>query len=213
MRQFQVINRAIEAGVRIDVRAEAHSHSLEKFDEFTRRVMLAAVKGHVLEKVSETALVLLFVQGAGENEKAQGSAIAWFAIGEHNVAHAVLQLAETRRGIWLEITFLLRKQDGFRWGLFPGRGRRRESQEEEKAAKNPHWALCSPKKARLQVNKDPSTGRGRFNGSRTAAGTRPRQVPPRRSKRADRRSAIAPSRQKSLGARGNAHRARPIRPG
>jgi hypothetical protein len=121
--QLQAIDGALEAGVRVDVRAETHSHSLEKLDQFSRRIMLAAVEGHVLEKMRETALVFLLVQRAGENEEAQGGAVARLAIGAHNVANAVLQLAETRCGIWLEIAFLLRKQNGFCRALIPGGGR------------------------------------------------------------------------------------------
>jgi hypothetical protein len=95
--------------------------------------------------VGETALVLLLVQRASEDEEAQGCAIAWFAIREHNVANTVLQLPETRCGIWFEITFLLRKKDGFRRALILCRSGRRESQEKEKAAKNPHRGYMLPK--------------------------------------------------------------------
>ena len=54
---------------------------------------------------------------------------------------------------------------------------------------------------------------GGINGSRTRAGTRQPPVPPIRSTRADRRSAIAPGRQTSPGDAGSAHRATPTTPG
>ena len=62
MRQLQLVDRAIEAGVGVDISSEAHPHPLEELHKRAWWVMRAAVERHVLEKMRETSLVVLLVQ-------------------------------------------------------------------------------------------------------------------------------------------------------
>src|SRR5438067_1734649 len=62
MCQLQLVDRAIEAGVGVDISSESHPHPLKELHERAWRVMRAAVERHVLEKMRETSLVVLLVQ-------------------------------------------------------------------------------------------------------------------------------------------------------
>jgi hypothetical protein len=69
--QFQDVNSALEAGIRVRVATEVHAHPLEKFDQRAGRVVRAAVERHVLEKMRQAPLIILLVQRSGEHQQAQ----------------------------------------------------------------------------------------------------------------------------------------------
>jgi hypothetical protein len=70
----------------------------------------------VLEEVCKSALVLLFVKGAGEDDEAEAGSAAGFGVGEDGVAEAVFEGSEADGGVWGEVRLMLGK---------PGRGGRR----------------------------------------------------------------------------------------
>ena len=136
--QFEKINGAIETGVGVGVAAKAHSHALEKFHQRPGRVMRAAVEGHVLEEVGEAALILLFFERTAAHEQTEGGASFRFVIGQHNIAEAVWQGSEMRRGIGFKIArFLRERRSFFEWRRVLRRSdwREGESEEEKKAEK------------------------------------------------------------------------------
>jgi hypothetical protein len=57
---LQLVDRFVEAGVRVDVCAEAHTQRLHEVRDVLLREMQRAVEGHVLDKVREPALILVF---------------------------------------------------------------------------------------------------------------------------------------------------------
>ncbi|MEY2499240.1 MAG: hypothetical protein QOD12_2796, partial [Verrucomicrobiota bacterium] len=116
VREVEAIDGPVKARVSIAVGAEAHADALEEFHDGAGRIMCASVERHVLEKMSESALILFFVERSCENQEPQRSAPFRFLIGANDIAKAVGQRAKVRRGIRLEITGLLRE----RQALFRG---------------------------------------------------------------------------------------------
>jgi hypothetical protein len=58
-RNLKLVNRLVEAGVRVDVRAEAHPERLHEIDDFEPRKVERPVEGHVLHEMREPSLVVL----------------------------------------------------------------------------------------------------------------------------------------------------------
>ena len=101
--QIEHVNGAVEGRVGVGIAAEVHAHALEKLDQGAGRVVGAAVKGQVLEKVGEPALGLGFVQGAGGDDQAQGNASAGFGVGAQGIGETVGQSAHRERGVGGEV--------------------------------------------------------------------------------------------------------------
>ena len=94
-RQEQVVDRLVEAGVRVGVGAKAHADGLEVFHQGSGRVVGGAVEQHVLEIVGHAPLVVRLVQRSGLHVQIQGHPVARLAVGQEHVAQAVVQSAES----------------------------------------------------------------------------------------------------------------------
>jgi len=112
LRQLEQVLRAVEAGEGVRVAAEAHAHALEELDERARRVVRAAVEGHVLEEVREAALVLALMERAGLDDQAQRGPALRLLVGIDDVADAIGQPAEARRRVGRQVAGLVGKGRG-----------------------------------------------------------------------------------------------------
>ena len=56
----ETIDGLVDRGIGIDVSAEIHTHGLEIIDDAFAREVLGAVEGHMLQKMRQTVLVILF---------------------------------------------------------------------------------------------------------------------------------------------------------
>ncbi len=151
MREFEEIDRAIEAGVGVRIAAKAHAHALEELDQRTGRVTLAAIEGHVLEEMGQPALVVALVERTSENEEAEGDAAFWFAIWQDDVTQAVRELAEARGWIGLKITPFMRKRGRLCDGCGAFRGSKRRERKRGSEEKREVYAIQNAKRFRPAV--------------------------------------------------------------
>ena len=75
-RHGELVDRLVVRGVRIDVCAEGHAEPAKRVDQFVRRVLRRAVEQHVLEEVSGTRLIGVFLAGAGVDRQSHLGAAA-----------------------------------------------------------------------------------------------------------------------------------------
>lgn len=75
--------------------------------------ILTAVEDHVLEEVSDSALVIGFVERSGSDVKAHRDPSGRFDILADGIAHAVGQGSETDLGIVRDVTRFMRPGNGF----------------------------------------------------------------------------------------------------
>ena len=93
-RNLQLEDGLVEAGVRVDVRAEAHADRLHERDDPLIREVLRAVERHVLDHVGEPALVLVLEDRAGADDEPELGAVARRLVGADVIAQAVRQRAD-----------------------------------------------------------------------------------------------------------------------
>ena len=103
-RQVQLVHGLVEAGPRIGVRTKGQARALQERHELTRRQVLRALEGHVLEEMGEAALRLGFHERAGLDQEAQADTVRRSALRQDGVAHAVGQPAPGNGGIMGEHT-------------------------------------------------------------------------------------------------------------
>ena len=56
----EAIDGLVDGGIGVDVSTEVHTHGLKIIDDAFAREMLGAVEGHMLQKMRQTILVILF---------------------------------------------------------------------------------------------------------------------------------------------------------
>ena len=106
--QLDLVDGAVEGSVRVGVAAETHAQALKVLHQGAgARVVRASVEGHVLEEMSQTALILRLLEGSGQDLKAEGGPLARFGVGPHHVAQAIFQDAEMGGRIGGEVAALL----------------------------------------------------------------------------------------------------------
>ena len=98
-RNGQNVNRFVEAGARVQVRAKSHTNRLEIFHDIIFREMCGAVKRHVLNEVRQAALILIFQHGTGIDHQPQFHAFFGLGVFADVVAQSVGQCAGLDRGI------------------------------------------------------------------------------------------------------------------
>ena len=90
-RDVEHVNGFVERCRRIDVRAEARADGLEKRHQLTRLEVLGAVERHVLEKVREPALVVVFLQRANVDRQSHRHALLRPLVLADEIADAIGQ--------------------------------------------------------------------------------------------------------------------------
>ncbi len=93
-RDLQLVDRFVEAGMRVHVRAEAHPEALDEGGDVLTGKVRRAVEGHVLDEVRQPALVIVFEHRTGVHHQAQlGSASGRRVVAAHVVLEAIRQSA------------------------------------------------------------------------------------------------------------------------
>ena len=92
-RDLQLVDRFIEARVRVHVRAEAHAEALDEGGDVLAGEVRCAVEGHVLDEVGQASLVVVFEHGTGVHHQAQLGAAFRRAVAADVVLKAVGQSA------------------------------------------------------------------------------------------------------------------------
>ena len=62
--------------------------------------VFSAIEGHVLDKVGQTLLVVIFENGAGFNHEPEFGSFFGFLVGTYVVAQSVVKLAH--RDLWID---------------------------------------------------------------------------------------------------------------
>ena len=93
-RNLQLVDRLVEAGVGVDVRAEAHAGRLQERDDVLLGKVARAVEGHVLDEVRQPALVVVFEHRSGVDHEPELGAVLRLLVGADVVAHAVRERAD-----------------------------------------------------------------------------------------------------------------------
>src|SRR5690606_31466584 len=93
-RYLKHVHRFVEGGIRVQVGTEPHTHALNNVDELLLLVFLSAVEGHVLGKVGQTELVVVFEDGAGIYHEPQFGAILRLLIPPDVVSKPVIEAAD-----------------------------------------------------------------------------------------------------------------------
>ena len=126
--QVELVGRLVEVGRGVGVGAEGQTAALEHLDHLALGDALAAVEGHVFEKVGQTLLGVCFHQRAGVEPQPQGRLPGRGGVVDDGVTHAVGQGAETHVRISGDVTDRLgplTRREPDRLGPFRrGRGRR-----------------------------------------------------------------------------------------
>ena len=133
-RDLQLVDRLVEARVRVDVRAEAHAERLHEVDDVEPREVERAVERHVLDEVRETALVLFLEHRARVDDQPQLRARLRDLVGADVVAQAVRQPADRDLRIDGDDVLELRGGDIRRDGVLlggGGRDRRRQRGQQQ----------------------------------------------------------------------------------
>ena len=125
--QLQQVEGAVETGGGVGVAAKAHAHALEELDERAGGEVAAAVEGHVLQEVGDAALAFLLVHAARQDEESEGRAPLGLRVALHDVAQAVVELAEARGRIGLQVAALVGET---RSGRGKGKGAQKERREQ-----------------------------------------------------------------------------------
>ena len=85
-RQIELVDRTVEAGLGVGVRAERQPGTLQEVDQLAGRPVGRALERHVLQEVREAALVVVLHQRAGLDQQAQADAARWRGIRQDGVA-------------------------------------------------------------------------------------------------------------------------------
>ncbi len=93
-RNLQLVDRLVEAGVGVDVGAEAHARRLQERDHVLLGKVTRAVEGHVLDEVRQPALVVVFEHRPGVDDEPELGTILRLLVDADVVAHAVGQRAD-----------------------------------------------------------------------------------------------------------------------
>jgi hypothetical protein len=88
-RNLQLVDRLVEARVGVDVRAETHARGLQKPDDVLLRKTARAVEAHVLNEVSETALIIVFENRSCVDDQPKLRAILRSLVGPDVISQAV----------------------------------------------------------------------------------------------------------------------------
>ena len=92
-RHLQHVDRLVEAGVRVDVRPEAHADALQVVEQLRLFEVLRAVERHVLDEVGQPELVVVLEHRTGTDDEAQEGAVLGPAVLPHVVPEAVVELS------------------------------------------------------------------------------------------------------------------------
>ena len=92
-RHLEHVDGLVEAGVGVDVGAEAHAERLDERHELLLGKVLGAVEGHVLDEVREPALVVVFENRAGVDDEPELGALLRLLVGADVVVQAVRRAA------------------------------------------------------------------------------------------------------------------------
>ena len=91
---LQLVDRFVEAGVGVDVRAEPHAERLHEVANGIAGKVLRAVEGHVLDEVGQAALVFVLEHGPGiDREPKLGAGLRQPVLADV-VAEAIGQCAD-----------------------------------------------------------------------------------------------------------------------
>ena len=99
-RNPQLVDRLIEAGVGVDVGAKAHSGRLQERDPVLLGKVTRPVEGHVLDKVRQPALVVVFEHRSGVHHEPDLGTVLRLLVGADVVAHPVRERAH--RDPWVD---------------------------------------------------------------------------------------------------------------
>ena len=98
-RHLEEIDRGVEAGRGVQVRAKRAADRLEVVDDLLLGEALRAVEGHVLDEVGQPALLLLLEDGAGLHDQRKVGPVARLLVVPDVVGQAVAERAAGDRGV------------------------------------------------------------------------------------------------------------------
>ena len=93
------VDRLVEARVGVDVGAEAHAERFEERDDLVLREVARAVEGHVLGKMRQPALIVVFEDRPRLDDEPKLGAFLGLLVGSHVVAQAIRQRPDRDLGI------------------------------------------------------------------------------------------------------------------
>jgi hypothetical protein len=108
LRQLELVDRLLEAGVRIRVRPEAHAKALEIFHHLASSEVLGAIERHVLQEVRHALLVVGLHHRTHIDVKPHTRPPRRLGIRQNHVAQAIVQTTKRGLGLRLQVAAFLR---------------------------------------------------------------------------------------------------------
>ena len=157
-RDLQLVDRFVEAGVGVHVRAEPHAERLHEGADGIAGKVPRAVEGHVLDEVRHAALVFVLEHGAGLDGEPQLGARLRLPVLPDVVAEAVRERADrdqrVNRDDLVEPGGLDRGWDRrlLGAGQAQGGGNRGDENQEPEASMNSHGVIHTKSLRRTHLN-------------------------------------------------------------
>ena len=88
---------------------ESHSEALEILDHLSSWEVGSSIEGHVLEKVSQSLLIVVFHERAGIDVESHADPVRWLGIRKNGVAKSIIENAPGYSGVGLDVAIFLGK--------------------------------------------------------------------------------------------------------
>ena len=137
-RQVEFVDRLVEAGGGVGVRAEGQPLALEQAHHLALGHISRAIEGHMLDEMRIAALIVGLRDRAGADPQVHLGLARGRAVGADDIAHAVVERAEAVLRIDRQVGCGERPVGRLRWRVLRGKGQGERAQERGKQQAEGH---------------------------------------------------------------------------